>query len=249
MFFIYTHKNFSISDNYRKVINKFNIVSSNNIICNNYKINLYNDVTDMSILQPSLCESNGQYYVYKNIEKFNDDIIGFLTYRRLMSPIIYELYEDILKQYDFICIDNDIYEHTAKMTVKDDFNYFHNINDLLQCCDIAQSQYNISSDIINKFLNTNVNYHFNIYITHKEIFIKYSEFVFNILKQFCENNHICNMNDVSNYINMNKKYYNYNGYYDLNSQLRLLGFLHEFLLQLFIMNNNYKVFGTYYIMR
>ena len=128
-------------------------------------------------------------------------------------------------------------KETRKETVYEDYSKNHNIEDLLLCCDIAMDKFGIPKNDIDSYLNSYVKYHFLLFYCNKELFEQFCEFSFGITDEFMKIRKCSNINDVKEYILNNKdKYLNKEDtvYKDINDQIRILGFLHEFLLQLFI---------------
>lgn len=164
---------------------------------------------NISILNPMYCELTAQYWAWKNIDA---DYYGFMHYRRYFSLNSAMLPEDcfgnivldnisdenikklgldeeniekIVPQYDIITlIPNDL----SKLGAKDvyahakDNSPYHRIEDFDEIIEIIQKKYPEYFQAAQKYLKSDKGYFCNMYILKKELFQKYSEWLFDILE-------------------------------------------------------------------
>ena len=181
------------------------------------------------------CELTGQYWIWKNDHE--SDIVGLCHYRR------YFWLNEIKKRF---CRKN----FTSLTADVERFLVTDNVESYLQSCDIilpkpyifyddniksqlvnthGQEGFDLMIDSIKKFFpeyfpttekvfNRRFLYVGNLLITHKKIFDEYSQWLFTILQ------------DVESKIDLNDK-----------KNLRLLGFLSERLLNLYVAHNKMQV--------
>ena len=156
----------------------------------------------------SYCELTAQYWAWKNCDA---DYYGFFHYRRYMSFVderlgdidsyvkfpyctedIQELIglnveriQDVVNQYDVVTLIPKILDEYD--TIRSDYakHPVHFIEDLDEVClDILKEKYPEIYDTAVRYLNCNVSYYCNMFIAKKNIFDKYSEFLFDILEAF-----------------------------------------------------------------
>ena len=217
-----------------------------------YKLHNFIYIDKYELIAPydlhfSYCELSAQYYLYLNPQNDNNNYIGFQTNRKIFDPYIIKDAKKILKNYDIIAIDNDIYHYIKSIPVFEDYSSNFNIDDLLYCCELIKKMYNVSDNDINTFLQSKVNYHHNLFITSKEIFNKWGNFIFPIIDQFIIDHKFFTAQEINLYIFDHFDKYYKEDKQNINRQLMVISLLGEFLFQLFIQLNNYKIFGTFYI--
>lgn len=168
----------------------------------------------------SYCELTGMYWIWKNIR--TSDYVGICHYRRYPvndnNVIMNEVeYEEILKEYDLIT--------TKKLALN--FSYYdgyaanHYRKDLDVTSDVIREKYPEYHDLFLKRVHQNHTYFGNIIITNKELFDRYSEWLFTIL--FEAERRI----DLTDYDDYHK---------------RVFGFISEFLLMIWVEYNQLKVY-------
>lgn len=168
-------------------------------------------------------ELTAHYYIWK---KSDDPIVGMIHYRRILSdsflPILRyralsgEKIQKILKNYDVIIpkkfkLDTSLREHYAE-------NHFSKDYDILET--LIKKDYPKYYDEFTKYSNGRYLYSANVLITKKEIFDKYSKWLFEILFKLEK------MIDISSYDDYQK---------------RIFGFISERLLYVWFKTNNYKI--------
>ena len=168
----------------------------------------------------SYCELTGMYWIWKNIR--TSDYVGICHYRRYPvndnDVIMNEVeYEAILKEYDLIT--------TKKLTLN--FSYYdgyaanHYRKDLDMTLDVIREKYPEYYDLVLERVHQNHTYFGNIIITNKELFDRYSEWLFTILFEI---EHRIDLTDYDDY------------------HKRVFGFISEFLLMIWIEHNQLKVY-------
>ena len=168
----------------------------------------------------SYCELTGMYWIWKNIR--TSDYVGICHYRRYPvndnDVIMNEVeYEAILKEYDLIT--------TKKLTLN--FSYYdgyaanHYRKDLDMTLDVIREKYPEYYDLVLERVHQNHTYFGNIIITNKELFDRYSEWLFTILFEI---EHRIDLTDYDDY------------------HKRVFGFISEFLLMIWIEYNQLKAY-------
>ena len=232
--YILTHKKFDYEENeiYKPLLNGSALLNDD--------FGYIRDDTgeNISKLNPYYAELTGQYWAWKNS---TSDIIGFCHYRRYFAKGIFlkklekKDIQKILKKYDIIV------PQRVNLNIKN-INGIGNINQtkriMANTASIAihtKEDYYLVRDIIKEkspeylqsydtMLNSKYVYLFNMFITKKEILDDYFNWLFMIL------------NEVEKQTNFSK--------YTSNNK-RLLGYISERLLQVYIEKNNLKVKEEY----
>lgn len=242
--FICTHKDFKpiVSNSSYKIISQegLDIIDTNGL-----ELYYETNIEEITNEQLAWSELSRIYYIYKNYNV--KDYIGFCHYRRyfdFLDNIDFAI--DSLQEYDIICtgISN------PELDVYKDWDYFHNINDFEDVCAIAIELYNIDIKTINYFIHSETKYHYNMFVTSKQIFNEYCEFVFTIISNFKKNKKLSDLKSLEKHIIKHyDEYIHSDRYYgNIESQMRLYGFISEYLLQLFIIYRNLTVKECNFIM-
>ena len=181
---------------------------------------------NISKLNKYYAEMTGEYWAWKNS---NSNIIGFCHYRRYFAKNISlkklekDDIEEILNDYDII-LPNRV---RMGMTNIDDIkktrkylDYGPYIEEYCKLRDILEKYYPDYIKDYDEMLQNKECYWFNMFICKKEIANDYFEWVFDILKK------------MENEINFEK--------YPEN-QRRILGFLSERLINVYVKKNNLKI--------
>ena len=171
-------------------------------------------------------EMTGEYWAWKNSDA---DIIGFCHYRRYFAKNISlkllekEDIEEILKDYDIILPNKAHMGMTNIEDIKKTREYLDYGPYLEEYCklrDLIESDYPDYLKYYDEMLNSKECHWFNMFICRKELADEYFEWVFEILKK------------MENIIDFEK--------YPEN-QRRILGFLSERLINVYVKKNNLKV--------
>lgn len=177
----------------------------------------------MAELNQLYCELSGIYYVWKND---NDNIKGTVQYRYLPNLSIWDI-NNILKTKKFIA--------TASSTpygLGDQFRESHDENGEVWniLVDLAKKS-GISQYVIDKWNDSDILFSKNIFITTKEYYDEYASWMFPIIFQL---QNILNIHSIEDAFEWARKKYaaDENPLY----QTRILGFVSERLLTLFILN-------------
>lgn len=164
------------------------------------------------------CELTGMYWLWKN---HDCDIIGICHYRRFFLEnerlLTKEYIEDILKNYDIIIPHS---EFVLQDSVKDQYYCEHCKNDWLICKQVILEKYPEYIMAFKQMENSRLLTICNMLITRKEIYDRYCEWLFNILFEVEKRIDFDNKDDY---------------------QKRVMGFLSERLLKVWLLTGNYKV--------
>ena len=181
---------------------------------------------NISDLNDYYAEMTGEYWAWKNSDA---DIIGFCHYRRYFAKNISlkilerEDIEKILKDYDIIMPNK---AHMGMTNVEDVkktreyLNYGPYIEEYCILRDVLEKHYPDYVLYYNDLLNSKECHWFNMFICKKELADDYFEWVFDILAK------------VKLEIDFNKY---------REDQRRILGFLSERLINIYVRKNNLKV--------
>ena len=139
----------------------------------------------------TFCELTGMYWIWKNDYS---DIVGLCHYRRYFSSDLGWLLKQIfgintfiytrkkiigiLSKYDVILANSN---RAKKLSVKDQYSKSHHINDLLVTRNVIAEKYPEYIKTFDEVLSGKKINHNNALICRKEIFDKYSEWLFDIL--------------------------------------------------------------------
>ena len=181
---------------------------------------------NISDLNNYYAEMTGEYWVWKNSKA---DIIGFCHYRRYFAKNITlkilekEDIEEILNDYDIIMPNKAHMGMTNIDDIKKTREYLDYGPYLEEYCklrDLIESDYPDFLEYYDEMLNSKECHWFNMFICRKELADDYFEWIFEILGK------------MENIIDFNKY---------PEDQRRILGFLSERLINIYIKKNNLKV--------
>jgi hypothetical protein len=191
---------------------------------------------NISLKNGSYCELTGTYWVWKNIK--DEDIVGICHYRRYFSkdkvsinikhfPKGYQIKKDlenndIILQKKIDLKEKNVLEHFTNLCEK---------GEMLRKSDIGNTKKSIEKlypdyiETFEKVINSNKLSFANMFITKKNIYDDYCNWLFTILS------------DVEEKLHLEKR--------EGNAK-RAIGYLGEFLLNVYVEKNNLKV-KYYYI--
>lgn len=192
---------------------------------------------NISNLNSKYCELTGMYWIWKNT---SDKYVGLSHYRRYFSkmfwiknkfvrnlqtivypksihPISESDLNDILKKYDWVV---PVKENLSNMTVYEQYNHFHNIEDLNRVKKIIAKRCPKYLNAFNGVMSWKKISPYNMFYTTKFNFEKYCEWLFPILEE----------------VNKEIDYSMYDEY-----QTRVIGFLAERLFNVYLQKNNFKI--------
>jgi len=236
--FVITHKNEEGKGKYEEY-HQHLFVGADVNECNN---NFIKDNTgdNISYLNQVYCELTGLYWVWKNGKK--SKYVGFEHYRRH-----FEIDKDnILKmmaKYDIL-----LPKHNSTLgfgTIYDHYGYCHNIKDMDIINEIISDLYPEYMDTYNLIIKEGVN-HFacNSFITSWKNFDRMLTFLFNIFNEFQNRLNLKTVDDFKKYIKANfsdenilRREYRVHGENWFTYQLRIMGFLSERLITLWVFHN------------
>lgn len=230
MIFVITHKIFDdsiIDSSHFKVLH----VGENG----NTKSDYLNDNTgdNISFKNPHYCELTGQYWVWKNYNEDDDEITGIEHYRRYFTTnregflytyfgvkpeiLRFDEIQKLLKRHDIILPKKPYICRSIKQFYTDN----HDLNDLIQTRKSIKKLFPEYLNAFDNVMNSHSFYYANMFICKRKLFDEYSSWLFTILE------------DVEKNIDMNKNGDKY--------QARVMGFLSERLLQVWVLKNNLRV--------
>ena len=176
-------------------------------------------------------------YISDNLEL--PKYVGFCHYRRYFS-FLDEIpnMEETFDKYDAIVAEPITY----KITIKEQYEMFHNIEDLYIIGGIIADKYPSYSNVWHNFINGNILIPCNMFIMRKDDFKEYINFIFSILDEY--------LNIVGTDINK-RIYDNFEKYikdfYPNNTveyQYRIGGYISERCTNIFMMHK-FKIMKTY----
>lgn len=164
------------------------------------------------------CELTGIYWLWKNYEC---DIIGICHYRRFFLEkerlLTKEYIEDILNDYDIIIPQNEL---VSQNSVKEQYCNNHCSEDWSICKQVVKEKYPEYIQAFECMENSRIINICNMFVTRKEIYDRYCEWLFDILFEIEKRIDIDSKDDY---------------------QKRVMGFLSERLLKVWLLFNDYKV--------
>lgn len=172
----------------------------------------------ISAKNPNYCELTGMYWVWKNIQC---DIVGICHYRRFFlkdnNLLTQEFIEKQLQKYDVIipnsrCVDEkDVYDHYGNKHIR---------NDLDICREVIEEKYPEYIPAFDSAMRGILVSIGNMWISKKDIYDKYCEWLFDILFE------VERRIDISEYDTY---------------QSRVMGFLSERLFRVWLLMQSLKV--------
>ena len=164
------------------------------------------------------CELTGMYWLWKN---YSCDIIGICHYRRFFIKkerlITKEYIEKTLKKYDIIVPQSDL---VIQDSVKEQYYDKHCGQDWEVCRSVIREKYPEYMNAFEHMESSRLINKCNMIITSKEIFDQYCEWLFDILFEVEKRIDIDGKDDY---------------------QKRVMGFLSERMLKVWLLANNYRV--------
>ena len=192
--------------------------------------NYIRELTGDTIVEknPFFCELTGMYYVWKNLAL--PDYIGFCHYRRylsfsekaptgqneLLSALAVNNVTNILREKDFIL--SEAYDYKVQSDYQA-YAHYHRREDMDTIRRIIGERCPQYTPAFDQALSRRSSHLYNIFITRREIFLTYMEWLFDILLHAEKVIHIP----------LDDKY-----------QRRLFGFLAERMLDVFITHHNFS---------
>ena len=161
------------------------------------------DGENISALNPVYNELTVLYWAWKNYDKLGDpDCLGLMHYRRYFyfddrvadvrlvtdapqerfrekSRISEEALEYYLGQGDFVCP-----RPSRRTSVRRHYAMTHSAADLDRAIMILKRLYPDYAEAADEYLDGSDNYFFNMFIFPREIFFRYAEFLFSILREY-----------------------------------------------------------------
>lgn len=142
-----------------------------------YSDNIGDNISDMNSFFNELTVF---YWVWKNYDM--KDYVGMCSYRRY-----FDFFDDIdyikyyLKDYDIIL---PLGTTTNNINNLEQYDTCHNVNDLMLAINILLEKYPSYKEDVDFVLHNNELYANNMFIMKKEDYIKYCEFLFDILFEY-----------------------------------------------------------------
>lgn len=231
--FIVTHKDFI---NYRHNP-AYTIVADNKYqLKNKYNLSIiYADKGKLYKLRNCYSEMSKLYYIYELYKKgiIRSKYVGLNHYRRyfIFKDNIPNL-DNIFKEYDIILNTPLFYKPGMKKHFCK-FNSCRHYNEIIDIIKTIRPEYYKAAI---KTMNLKRIFICNLFIMKKDDFLKFCEFIFDVLFEFDKRHNFTSDEDVLNYF---KKIYNNSE--DLYYQYRIQGFLSERLGNIFYYKNFKKI--------
>lgn len=183
---------------------------------------------NISLKNPYYCELTAMYWAWKNLKS---EYLGIAHYRRHFcnrfifmgstiqkrnSILTTNKAEKILKEFDVILPKKRNYLLETNIS---HYAHAHNINDLIQTRKIINRKYPNYTECFDQIMKKRSGHRFNMFIMKKDVFDKYSEWLFDILFQ------LENDIDISNYS---------------QNEARVFGYISERLLDVWLEVNSIK---------
>lgn len=229
MIYVCGHKNFEFPDNIDKNYHKKLLTSD----CNN-------DLNDLEF-----CYAEG-YHIY-NLYINKDNLpyyIGISQYRNYFDCNCSDILNKLkTNEYDIVLPESLKFP----ISIYEQYNTYHNKNDINLIIEIILELYPEYSQSLLTTFSSKSFYERNMFIMSKDNFIKYCEWVFNILSQFNNVQNFHTTQDVMNYVSNHKEDYknvniNINNYFStIDYSARIQGFLMERLFNVYITHNFKKI--------
>lgn len=175
---------------------------------------------NISLKNPFYSELTGMYWVWKNHKESEN--VGICHYRRFLVNDAGRLFtekeiEALLSRYDLITTKT----LTMRYPYYDGFSHNHNLKDLETALLVIKEIYPDYYDILEKMVHQRQTWFGNIMICKKSLYDEYCSWIFPIFFEMEKRI------DVSNYDDYHKRVY---------------GFISEFLLYVWALKNNLKVY-------
>ncbi|MBE5064723.1 DUF4422 domain-containing protein [Bifidobacterium saeculare] len=179
------------------------------------------------------CELTGQYWIWKNGTETPNEITGLVHYRRYftthLQDLLYTYFNIKPKILNFTIIKDSLSKYdiilpkriTIYRTVKEFYSDLHDESDLEITRKVIAEIYPEYLSTYDNVMNAHSFYYGNMLICHKHIFDQYSKWLFDI------------MFELEKHLDLNKEGNTY--------QARVIGFISERLLQVWVSYNNLKI--------
>lgn len=180
------------------------------------------------------------YWVWKNYPM--KEYIGMCSYRRYFNFL--DDFTNVEKHIDKYEIILPTILSLKDKTNIEQYNKCHNIDDLNLILDIIVELYPEYKDDVVSFSECNTLYTNNMFIMKKEDFIKYCEFLFNVLNEYLRIMKFDNIEHIFEYVEKHKLLFENKTNKiskDLNYQARIGGFLGERIFTIYVKHNFKKV--------
>lgn len=241
--FINFHKDYDLNLSDITFINKENfkiLKNKNNIHSNLYNLGLQDMYNPMILDERLYSELSNIYWLYLKIKECSENFsnfIGTCHYRRYFDLNALKQ-NNINLTSDLIIIPEILVSKNNIMT----YEIYHNIDDLKCMFDVINDLYPNYINALNIFSNTNWLLTYNMFISSKEIFLQYCEFIFNCLFEIDKRLNINGIyeNALSRIENNRDKYFKdfFNNTQNNTAEYqgRILSFLAERLTTIFFIN-------------
>lgn len=223
--FVCTHKNVELP--FRNKAYKL-------INCND----INNDTWVNGIKGSFYSEIMSYFYVAENYEL--KDYVGFCQYRRFWG--FEGRIPDMDERFKNVEVLLTKPKHFNDITIREQYDIYHNIDDLNIVTDIIDKKYPEYSNVWNTFLNGKIMFRYNMFIMKKEDFLRYIKFMRGVLDGYVD----VVGTDIYKRIEDNKDKYlkDFPPNDSVEYQFRIAGYLAERLTNAFIMKN-FKTIGAY----
>ena len=211
------------------------------------KLKIYRDYTGDNISDKNLMfnEYSGFYWIWKNypLKKY----VGMNHYRRIYTnyqrlPDIDQIFKKghkiILNNHIDLRVHDGLPKGGTLMNNRDWYEYWHNIDDFNLLGEIIKDKYPEYMDGFERMSRAEYLYPSSMFIMDKDTFCKYCEYIFDVLNEFNKRRGCETSEDYVKYVEDHKDKYikPYLGYYTVQMQARIVGYIAERALATFLMH-------------
>ena len=202
-----------------------------------FKDNVGDNISDMNSFFNELTVF---YWVWKNYPM--KEYVGMCSYRRYFNffdNIDFIKYS--IKKYDIILPE---ITNLNGLTNEEQYDNCHNLKDLTLITDIIKRLHPEYSDDINIFMNETHLYANNMFIMKREDYIKYCDFLFEILNEYLKIMNFKSIENVFDYVKEHKDLFENKKNKlskKLDYQIRIGGFLSERIFTIYVKHNFKKI--------
>ncbi|WQJ53636.1 MAG: hypothetical protein [Wendovervirus sonii] len=226
--YVYTHKDFKplVSNNCYKILSRHKL---NNL----YDLDVYMTEKSNSIDNFDSCysEACGLYWIWKNVKDL-PDFVGLNHY-----STYFDFLNDIpeIKENEIVLPELcDVTQFNVN-TMREHYQNCHNIKDWEICENIINEKYPDYLDALEKANNSRYVYFRNCFVMSKKNYLKYMEWLFDILFEYDNIMGFHCYDDVKKHVDSHYREYKHKE--EISYQYRIEGFLAERLFNVYIMHN------------
>lgn len=208
-----------------------------------YDLRDNDDIDNISYLNSIFLEQTGTYYIYKHLLE-GKKYVGINQHRRQFDFAEDTNFDDIFSKYKVILNKTTI----LPLRVKIHYEIFHNIDDFNEIEDIVSCNFPEYKDSFEKLKELNFLYANSCIVAPVNVIKDYFDFYFSIAWEFIKRKKLYNIDNIYEYgknivalrqakNDDNKKRYYNKKLDDYKYQMRILGYLQERIMDLYMIHN------------